>query len=95
MFFYYTLEGDHWKINEGKNIISVDGNYDKEIDTETVFTIKDPFDKPHNPGRAKVAKKDGYIKHFIFGHDALNELQNKSRKEERIKLLSIMFEKNA
>jgi len=27
---------------------------DRPVDKECVITIKDPFDKPHNPGRLKI-----------------------------------------
>jgi hypothetical protein len=93
LFLYYSLEGEHWKHNGGKNIISVDGTYDKDFDEDCAFTIKDPFDKPHNPGRAKVAQKDFFVSRFKQGHDALCELQRKGKKEERISFLSKVFEK--
>jgi hypothetical protein len=33
----------------------VDGSKEKNFEDETIFTIKDPFDKTHNPGRAKIS----------------------------------------
>lgn len=64
LFLYYSEEGDHWKKNEGRNIISIDGSTEKEFENETVFTIKDPFDKPHNPGRAKIVTKNFFLDRF-------------------------------
>ena len=91
LFLYYSEDGEHWKVNDGKNIISVDGTYDKEFDNEYVFTIKDPFDKPHNPGRAKLVHKDFLLKNFKDGYNAINELQKKAKKEERVNFLSKVF----
>lgn len=93
LFLYYSEDGEHWKVNNGKNIISVDGTYDKQFDNENVFTIKDPFDKPHNPGRAKLVHKDFLLKNFKDGYNALNELQKKAKKEERVNFLSKVFQR--
>ena len=94
LFLYYSDEGEHWKKNEGKNIISIDGTFDKEFETETVFTIKDPFDKPHNPGRAKLVTKTYILNQFKDGYTALKEISKRSKKEDRLTFLSNVFEKN-
>lgn len=39
----------------GQFIVSIDGTQDKNYEKEYVYTIKDPFDRLHNPGRVKVA----------------------------------------
>jgi hypothetical protein len=69
--------------------------YDKEFENENVFTIKDPFDKPHNPGRAKLVHKTFLVDQFKYGYNALRELTRKSRKEERVNFLSSVFEKSS
>ncbi len=71
LFLYYSDEGEHWKKNEGRNIISIDGAYDKEFDNDTVFTIKDPFDKPHNPGRARIVNKTYLLDRFKEGYNSM------------------------
>lgn len=91
LFQYYSEDGEHWKINDGKNIISVDGTYDKDFDEECIFTIKDPFDKPHNPGRAKIVNKKFLLDQLKSGFIAINELQKKTKKEERVNFLSSVF----
>lgn len=94
LFLYYSENGEHWKTKEGKNIISVDGTYDKEFDNDYVFTIKDPFDKPHNPGRAKATHQKFFMDKFREGYYVINELQKKAKKEDRASLLESVFEKN-
>lgn len=94
LFLFYSAEGDHWKKNEGRNVISVDGTYDKEFENETVFTIKDPFDKPHNPGRAKLVTKDFFLDRFRDGYNAMVEMCKKTKKEDRMAFMSRVFERN-
>jgi hypothetical protein len=36
----------------------------REKDPDMIFTIKDPFDKPHNPGRARLIDKHLYMDNF-------------------------------
>lgn len=69
----------------------MDGTYDKDFENDYVFTIKDPFDKPHNPGRAKLVHKAFLVDRFKDGYHAMNELQKKSKKEDRISFLSELF----
>ena len=52
---YYAV--DIWDEPESKRIITVDQSIDKDVDPETALTIKDPFDRPHNPGRLKLESK--------------------------------------
>jgi hypothetical protein len=68
--------------------------YDKEFENETTFTIKDPFDRPHNPGRAKLVHKTFLVDQFKYGYNALKELSKKSKKDDRVNFLSSVFEKN-
>lgn len=51
-FYFYSEKGDHWKKSQAEQIITVDGTKNKQFEEKVVFTIKDPFDEPHNPGRA-------------------------------------------
>jgi hypothetical protein len=39
-----------------------------------MLTIKDPFDKPHNPGRARISEKPTYMDQF---HKAYERLKSK------------------
>lgn len=71
-----------WKLPEQERIITVDQSKDRDIDAECCITIKDPFDKPHNPGRMRADSKDYFIQKF---KDALEVL--KSRQEDRIRQL--------
>lgn len=72
----------------------MDGTYDKEFDSDCVFTIKDPFDKPHNPGRAKSTHQKFFTDCFRDGYHAISELQKKGKKEDRASLLASVFDKN-
>lgn len=94
LFLYYSEEGEHWRKGEGKNIISIDGTFEKEFDNETIFTIKDPFDKPHNPGRARVVNKQFIVDAFRNGYTAMKEMCKKGRKEERMAFMLNVFERN-
>lgn len=91
---YYSEDGEHWKKNDGKNIISIDGMFDKEFENETVFTIKDPFDKPHNPGRAKLVNKSYFLGLFRGGYTDMKEMCKKVRKEERTAFMTGVFERS-
>ncbi len=94
MFLYYSEEGEHWRKNKGKNIISIDGTFDKEFEEENIFTIKDPFDKPHNPGRAKVVHIISILSAFKRGYIDMKEMRKKVRREERMAFMRKVFEKN-
>ena len=50
---YYSREGDFNKLSDEERIITVDRGV-KQIQKDFLFTIKDPFDEPHNPGRVKL-----------------------------------------
>lgn len=91
LFLFYSVEGEHWSIKQGKNIISVDGTFDKDFDNDCIFTIKDPFDKPHNPGRAKFINKTFIVDRFRDGANAFRALERKSKKDDRSDLLSSIF----
>ena len=54
-FKYYAI--DIWKEKDAARVITVDQSIDKTIDPDTVLTIKDPFDQPHNPGRLRIESK--------------------------------------
>ena len=66
---YYAT--DIWKENEKNRIITVDQSTNKSVDPETVLTIKDPFDEPHNPGRLKIESKEFLIQKFKEAHTQL------------------------
>ena len=52
-FGYYSEAGEHWRKGKEDQIITVDGSKDKKFEEEFMFTMKDPFDERHNPGRVK------------------------------------------
>jgi hypothetical protein len=74
---YYAF--DLWKLEPNKRIITVDMSQDRPIDAETTITIKDPFDKPHNPGRLSLVSNDFFLQKFKDGYEVLC-----SGKEDRI-----------
>lgn len=78
-FMQYYAE-QFWKQDEGQRIVTVDQSYDKNIEPDCAITIKDPFDKPHNPGRMNVSSLDFLKQKFKDGYELL-----KSEKQDRIK----------
>lgn len=90
-FFKYYAE-QIWKEKENARIITVDQSIDKEVDEETVITIKDPFDKPHNPGRLKLQSKDFLVQRFKEAYEQLLRARTDAnfdleRREEKVKNL--------
>ena len=49
----------------------MDGLKDKEFDKEYIFTIKDPFDERHNPGRVKRGEWEKVIQEFNIAYKCL------------------------
>lgn len=76
---FYGENGEFWR---GKPLICLDEQAPRELDPEMMLTIKDPFDKPHNPGRAKVADKPTYMEQFQRALDRL-----KSKNKEKIEAM--------
>jgi hypothetical protein len=63
-----------WEEEDERNrIITVDQSIDREVDKECAITIKDPFDRPHNPGRLKADSKDFLIQKFKDAHLILKQ----------------------
>lgn len=71
-FHYYKEDGQHWKNSEVDRIISVDGSKKKEHEPEFIFTIRDPFDEMHNPGRVKIEQFRNVMNKFQNAWDVLN-----------------------
>ena len=56
--------GAHWALPEQEQIITVDGSKQKSFDKEYIFTMRDPFDNLHNPGRMKASETNTAMQKF-------------------------------
>ena len=72
-FYYYSEKGEHWKKDYENQIITVDGSKNKKFDEEYMFTIKDPFDLKHNPGRVKKGEWNMVVQEFTFAYKCLSQ----------------------
>jgi hypothetical protein len=79
---YYADE--FWEEDEKYRIITVDQSIDRPVDPECAFTIKDPFDEPHNPGRLKADNRDFFVQKFKEAYELL-----RSNKEDKVRSLFI------
>ena len=60
-FDYYKPGGKHWKL---LRIITIDGSKQKLYDEDFIFTMKDPFDEKHNPGRVRSGEMNAILSKF-------------------------------
>ncbi len=67
---YYAIDID--KQTDSGKIVTVDQSCDCLIDIETAITIKDPFDKPHNPGRLRTQSLSYMKQKFKEAHQILS-----------------------
>ena len=72
-FDYYKKDGDHWKLPKEERIITLDGSKKKVYDPEYIFTMKDPFDETHNPGRVKIAEFNNVMQKFNNASQSMKE----------------------
>lgn len=72
-FDYYKKNGGHWKLSEDERIITVDGSKKKAYDPEYIFTVKDPFDETHNPGRVKISEFNNIMQKFNDASQSMKE----------------------
>ena len=49
----------------------MDGSKNKVFDKEYIFTIKDPFDEKHNPGRVKRGEWERVVQEFNIAYRCL------------------------
>ena len=88
---YYAV--DIWDEPESKRIITVDQSIDKDVDPETALTIKDPFDRPHNPGRLKLESKQFLLQKFKEASHILTDARENKKltSEVRCERVSTLF----
>lgn len=70
-------------LKKDQHIVSVDGTQDKIFEQDYIYTIKDPFDKTHNPARVKNVEQRKILEIFATG---FKELKSKDSK-----IISRMF----